>query len=589
MTHTVLTLPGGLALFLFGMERLTAGLRDCAGDGLRSALRRSAGNPRLGLATGTAMGLLAQTSAGTVLVIGFVHAGLLTLAQSLPLTLGLNIGTTLALQLIAFRLADLAPAAIAAGVLLRMTGAQARRKALGDALMGFGLLFLGMTMMGDALRPHRAALASGLAHFEGTTLRGLLAGALAATAITAVLQSSSATLGVLFALIQAGAVHRFEQAYPIVIGANIGTCITAILGSLGANREAKRAAYAHLMFNVFGGLAGIAAAPLFYRWIGWTSTSLIRQVAHANTIKMAASVALLWPWRGSFLALVRALVPSREPPPERSRLDADLLTRPEDALRAMLDELGRAAALCGESHAINRRLILEPWPAGWRRVQRNEDAVDQIKRAARDYLVRMTRQYLSRRQALLLQHMDRIAWNLERIHDHIKVISTISIRRYKIAEARFFVEELNRLFDLHEATARALAGLETGLRAPGPDFAALGAEVIAARDALVRLSEDARSAFSAQVGIHRYPPLSGLFFFEYAVTFERLANHARQIAEVMQDADFRFKASKFGRTAPVAPPFQPPELVNVSRYLAERERKPSPSDLTTSGKENLPT
>jgi len=589
MAHTVLTLLGGLALFLYGMERLTAGLRDCAGDGLRLALRRSAGHPLLGLTTGTVAGVLAQTSAGTVLAAGFVHAGLLTLAQSLPLILGLNIGTTLALQLIAFRLADLAPVAIAAGVLLQLTGAQTRRKALGAALMGFGLLFLGMTMMGDALRPHRAALAPWLAHFEGTTLRGLLAGALAATAITAVIQSSSATIGILFALIQAGAVHRFEQAYPIIIGANIGTCITAILGSLGANREAKRAAYAHLLFNVFGGLVGIAAAPAFYRWIGWTSGSLIRQVAHANTIKMAASVALLWPWRGAFLALVRALVPSREPPPESSRLEPDLLARPEDALRATLDELRRATALCCESHALNRRLILEPWPAGWRRVQRNEAAVDQIKRAARDYLVRMTRHYLSRRQALLLQHMDRIAWNIERIHDHIKVISTLSIGRYKVAEARFFVEELDRLFDLHEAAARVLERLEAGLRSAGPDFAAAGAEVIAARDALVRFSEDARGGFSAHVGEHRYPPLSGLFFFEYAVTFERLANHARQIAEVMQDADFRFKASKFGRAAPVAPPFHPPDLVNVPRYLAERQRKQSPPDPATSGKENPPT
>ncbi len=584
--QTLFTLAGGLALFLYGMDRLTAGLRESAGEGLRSLLRRAAGHPFRGLGIGTLLGVIAQTSAGTVLVAGFVHAGLLTLAQSLPLTLGLNIGTTLALQLIAFRLADLAPATIAAGTILYLTGAHCRRRPIGSALIGFGLLFLGMAMMGEALRPHRGAMAPWLAHFDGATPLGLLTGILAATAVTAVIQSSSATLGILFAMIHAGTIHRFEQAYPIVIGANIGTCITALLGTLGSNREAKRAAYSHLLFNVFGGLVGAAAAPLFYRWIGATSDSLVRQVAHANTIKMVATVALVWPWQATFLKLVRVVVVSREPTPPSSRLDPNLLAQPEDALRATLEELRRAAAWCRESHELTQRIILESTPAAWRRVQRNEAAVDQIKQAARNYLVRMTRYYLSRRQALLLQHLDRIAWNLERVHDHIKVIAALSIQRYNVAEARFFVEELDHLFELHEMTGVVLQRLEAALAPEIEDFGTAASTVIQARDALAARSSTVRAAFSSQVGLHRYPPLSGLFFFEYAVTFERLANHARQIAETLQEPYFRFKPAKFGRTAPMAPPFRPPDLVDVPAYLAGRPRRDRPTHETDIKKEH---
>lgn len=583
---TVLTLIGGLALFLYGMESLTAGLREGAGEGLRTLLRRAAHRPGRGLAIGTLLGVVLQTSAGTVLVAGLVHSGLLTLVQSLPITLGLNIGTTLALQLMAFRLQDFAPAIIAVGVALHLTGAQTPRRAHGAALLGFGLLFLGMELMSDALRPHRATLAPWLARFDGAHLGGLLLGSLAATAVTAIIQSSSAVLGILFALIRAGAVTRFEQAFPIIIGANIGTCVTAILGSLGTNREAKRAAYSHLLFNLFGGVVGLATAPLFYRWIGWTSDELVRQTAHANTIKMCLTVALLWPWRTAFLGLVRTVVVSREPPPESSRLDPELLSRPEDALRATLEELRRAAALCRESHQINHRLILEPWPVGWRRLQRNEMAVDQIKRAVREYLVRLTRRYLSRRQALLLQHMDRIAWNLERIHDHIKVIGTLSRSRYNAPEARFFVEELDRLYELLGMAGNVLDALEAGLNSAREEFASAGAAVLAARDALVARSAETRGRFSTEVGRHRYPPLSGLFFFEYAVTLERLANHAAQIGQVLCDGDFHFKASKFGREAPPAPPFTPPALVNVTDYLAEQQRRREAGRPSPEGKES---
>ncbi len=570
--QTALSLAGGLALFLFGMERLTEGLTGWAGERLRDLLRRAAGGRGRGLALGIVLGALMQTSAGTVMVAGFVHAGLLTLAQSLPITLGLNIGTTLAVQLIAFRVADYAPLAVAAGVLLRLTGGDTPRRPLGDALLGFGLFLMGMSLMSGALRPHREALAPWLVHFDGTNPRGLLLGTLSSLAITAVIQSSSATIGMAFALIASGAITRFEQVYPILIGANIGTCVTAILGSLGSNREGKRAAYAHLIFNIYGGLVGLLAAPLFYRWIGFTADSLERQAAHANTIKMAASALLLLPILPAFAALVRALAPSREPPPETSRLDAALCATPEDALRAVIAESQRGAALCRESHALTRRLILEPRPPAYRRIQRNEEAADRMKSEVRDYLKRLTRHYLSRRQSLLIAQLDRIVWNLERIHDHITVVASLSQQRYGVEEARLYEEDLDRLFDLHESAGATLARLEEALAPTHADFAAAAAPVVAAFNAFLRAADAARAEVTDKVSRHLYPPISGLFFSEYATTFERMVRHARQIAELLRDPDFRIKETKLGREAPPPRPFRPPELVNVDDYLARRDR-----------------
>jgi len=570
MTQAALKAIGGLALFLFGMGLLTSGLREWAGVRLQDLLRRATARRGRALMAGVGLGAFLQTSAGTLLTAGLVHAGLISLAASLPLIFGMNIGTTLAVQVITFRVADFAAIPLAIGTVMYLTARPARRS-LGLALIGFGLLFIGMNMMSEPIRPWREPLGRWLMRFDGRTVQGLLLGTAASLIVTAVLQSSSAVIGIAIALASAGAITRFEQAYPILIGANIGTCVTALIGTLGSRPAARRAAYAHLLFNVFGGGVGVVAAPVFYRYIGLTSDTLTRQIAHANTIKMVLTVIAVWPWQSILTSALYRLIPVRNTDAEAgTALDDALLNRPENALRAVTTELQRAVQVCWQSHRLTRQIMLENTPDALRRVARNEETSDRLKQAVRVYLTCLTRRYLSRRQAILLQYLDRIAWNIERIHDHITVIVELSVRRYHVPEATVFIEDLDRLFDLHEHIEDLLALLEQSLDPSHLDFYPDAQKVLASAHAFSARLAESQLAFTDKIARHQYPSVSGLFYSEYLFTFDRIAQHICRIAQTECEPDFRFKASKFDREAPPAPPFEPPERVRVAEYLAKR-------------------
>jgi phosphate:Na+ symporter len=228
---------GGLALFILGMGIMSEGLRTAAGSGLRTLLTKTTANRFAGLALGTLLGFLVHSSAASVMFVGFINAGLMNLAQSVAPMLGTNLGTSLSMQLVSFKLTDYAYVGIVLGLILQMAFPRPRVKCLGKALVGFGLLFLGMKVMSGAVAPHRDLLRQYLAGIDGHALSGRLLGVGLAFALTAIIQSSGATIGMAFALSDAGVFESLWQTYPIVIGAQIGTCATALLGSIGPGRE----------------------------------------------------------------------------------------------------------------------------------------------------------------------------------------------------------------------------------------------------------------------------------------------------------------------------------------------------------------
>ncbi len=555
----------GLALFLFGLDLLTRHLGAVSSGGVRRVLGRVARRPGLGLGVGVFAGVTIQTAAATALLVGFVHAGLLGLAASAPVTIGANIGTTLAVQVIAINLGDYRFLLIAAGGLLAACGPRVR--AAGLAVFGFGLLFVGMHAMSGAIEPYREGLAPVLARLDGATVTGLLLGSLAAALFTALIRSSGAALGMTFALVGAGVITRFEQAYPIVIGANIGTCITAVTAGFGAGTEARRAGFFHLVFNLFGGLLGIALAPAFYRAAPALPGGLVARIAAVNTIKMVLTAVAAWPLRAWLLALAARLAPGHSPPLEGSHLDEVWVRRPEDALAAMLRETRRAARLCATSHRACARVILEPDRAAQQAVRRNEEAMNRIKQATRDYLDRVTARYFSKRQAHLAPALDRTMDHLERIHDHLDAIRALSVQRYRRTSARFFEDDLRGLFDLYRDIGAMLARLVEALDPGREEFGAEGRALIELRDAFFRRREAVASRFHARVAAHAYPPLSAVFFADYLAAFERIVRHVRGIALLFLDPSFRLKPSKFGREEPPSPPFDVPPLVDVDAFL----------------------
>ncbi len=546
---TVFAVLGGLALFIFGMNCLTEGLKRCAGDSLRRILALAARGRIRGTVLGTLIGFLVQSSAATVMLVGFINAGLMSLKQSVPVMLGANIGTTFSMQMISFKLTDYCLIAVALGTLLHLAARSPRLKQAGLALLGFGLLFLGMRTMSEAIAPHREAFLPLFAHMDGTTAAGMIRGVLIAAIITGIIQSSGAVIGMSFALIRAGVITDLPGVFPILIGANIGTCVTALLGSIGTHPDARRIAVAHLVFNIFSTLAAACAAPLFYRWIPTLGTDTVHQAANANTLKMGLTALLVLPAAPALAALARRLTPSRKPAPRTSFLDESLIPAPEQALHAAMRELRRMADLCGENLTLDRALLKKPDEKAVRTVSQNEKIIDAVKRAFRDYLTLITSRFLSRRQAVLVQHLDRCITEIERIGDHLKELCTLERKLRPYTEHAFFRSVRRQLDTLYRQVGIILDHLSISLDPEHENYETVAEQILVSRKDYVKQSAAAKDLITGHVGRDNLPPLLGIYLNETVMTLDKVARHCKVIAGAQKKPFFWLKHSKLDRMA----------------------------------------
>ena len=321
-----LGLLGGLALFLYGMNLMSSSLQEAAGERMRSILAAVTKNPVIGVLAGAmATAVLQSSSATTVMTIGFVAAGLMGLRQAIPIIMGANIGTTITAQIIAFKLSDYVLGIVLVGFLIMTLAKQKQVKLSGTAIFGFGLLFLGIDTMGGVMKPlaDNPVFTDMIAQVTGVPILGVLVG----TFMTLVVQSSSATIAVLqnFAA-QPGAdgasVIGLEGAIPILLGDNLGTCITALLASVGQSRDAKRVALSHCVFNLSGCLLFVWLVGPFASVVaaipptGAEIDIIARQIANAHTL-FNVSMTLLWlPCVSLMVRIVMAVLPEK---PRRPR------------------------------------------------------------------------------------------------------------------------------------------------------------------------------------------------------------------------------------------------------------------------------
>lgn len=338
----VLGLLGGLALFLLGMDRMTEALRIIVGDRARRLLERLTVNRFAGLATGAGITAVVQSSSvTTVLVVGFISAGLMTFLQSIPVIIGSNIGTTVTAQVIAFNVAGWAMALIAGGFALSSLAKRERRRSQGVAITGLGLVFLGMVVMGDAMRPLRT-YEPFIAAMEAldNPLLAIAVGAL----FTALVQSSSATAGVVIVLAGQGLI-TLPAGIALLLGANIGTSVTALLAAIGKIREAQRAAVAHLLFNVIGVIIWFPFIDTLAAWVSSVGGGTPREVANAHTMFNVVNALLFLPFVKPFAALVIRLAPDKAQAAliAPKYIDPVLLRTPEIALAKARMEMLRMA------------------------------------------------------------------------------------------------------------------------------------------------------------------------------------------------------------------------------------------------------
>jgi phosphate:Na+ symporter len=414
-------LLGGLAIFLLGMDRMTESLRVVAGDRLRGILLRLTSNRFVGMMTGAGITAIIQSSSvTTVLVVGFISSGLMSFEQSLGVILGANVGTTITAQIIAFKVTTYALFAVAGGFAVTFFSKRGDRQAQGAVVLGLGLVFLGMSMMGDAMSPLRSSdtFIDLMARLENPFL-GVAVGAL----FTALVQSSSATTGIVIVLAQQGLI-TLETGIALVLGANVGTSITALLASVGKPREALRAGVAHALFNVGGAVLWLPFIGALAGFVEGLAGETARQVANAHTIFNVVNALLIVGFIPAFARLIERLVPDR--PEEESGvvrvryLDKALLKTPSLALdRARLELLRMADRV--------RSMLADVMPAllsGTRwtltEIEERDDEVDSLHGQIIAYLGEISQTRLSEGETEELLGLMEATNDLEAIGDIIE-------------------------------------------------------------------------------------------------------------------------------------------------------------------------
>jgi len=476
---------GGLALFLYGMEKMSEGMKKTTGNQMRSILAALTRNRVIGLFLGAFVTMVVQSSsATTVMLVSFVQAGLMRFAQTLGVILGADIGTTVTAQLIAFKFTDYALLMIALGFGLRMFAKVENVRSFGEVILGFGILFFGMKLMSDAMKPLRTygVFIDVLKGLENPIL-GLLVG----TFFTALIQSSGAFMGILIVFSQQGMI-TLEAGIPMIFGANIGTCITAGLASIGASREAKRVALAHVIFKIVGVLLFFLWIPTFadlIRSIGdHFGVGAARHIANAHTIFNVGFAFLLFPCTPIFEKLVMKVLPDR---PEKAdlipatwHLDESKILTPAVAIDLARTEISRMAKLLWRM----QRAIIVPFLSNEPRrddffpqlslvegIEMREQKINFLQQKIKEYLLKVAQQELTDDQSKEVYGMISIAKDMESLGDIIDRNMIPMIPKKHALETDFSDEGREELLIYHEKVCKQIRLLQEAFAERDPEKA----------------------------------------------------------------------------------------------------------------------
>jgi len=481
----IIGLLGGLALFIYGMEQMSDGMKKTAGDQMRSILAALTHNQLLGLAVGTFVTMVIQSSsATTVMLVSFVQAGLMSFTQCLGVILGGGIGTTVTAQLIAFKLTDYALLMVFIGAVLRMFAKTERMRNIGEIILGFGILFYGMKLMSDSMKPLRSypIFIDALKGLENPLL-GLLVG----TLLTALIQSSSAFTGILIVLAQQNLI-TLEAGIPMIFGANIGTCITAGLASIGTTREAKRVAMAHVIFKIAGVVLFIFWIPAFadlIRTLGaGFSSGPARDIANAHTFFNVSIGFLFLPATALFGRLITTLLPERPINPAfeltTRYIDDRQIVNPPIAIELARAEISRVALLLGRM----QRAIIIPFFSDEERkdeifpslsllegIDLRERKINFLQEEIKAYLLKVGQQPLSQKQSDEIFGMISIVKDMESLGDLIHRNMVPLIPKKHALETDFSDEGREELMIYHEKVCKQLFLLKEAFSERNPEKA----------------------------------------------------------------------------------------------------------------------
>ena len=545
---------GGLGMFLFGMKIMSEGLQRVAGKKMRKILEMVSNNRFVGCAVGTLVtSVIQSSSAMTVMLVSFVDSGLMTLVQAIGVILGANVGTTVTAQLIAFKIEAYALPAIGAGVFLKFFVGRRKWAYIGDVLLGFGLVFYGLSTMKMGIAPLRGdpTFISFFTKFNAENMGGILLSVLVGTVLTMILQSSSATVGIVMALASQGLIG-FEASVALILGDNIGTTITAQVASVGANVNAHQAANAHTLFNVIGVIYIILSFPLFINLIVWVTTTFLgagppdlivagerpnvaRYIANSHTLFNVVNTLfflMVLPY------LVKAAVwitPKRKEEEEFNEfhhikyIDSKYVETPVVALaqaRAEIVRMGEAVQVMYDDviKALNRRRPKEL--SKWRK---REDTLDNLRKEIGQFLVRVMQGAIMPDESREVASLMRITNNLERFGDAIENIAQLM---EDLIEDNLYLSE-KAVSDYEDITGEVRKFLGLALDAIKAEDKNVMALAQKAEDRINDMEEEMRKdhIMRLQKGICEVD--QGIIFEDMLTAFEKMGDYCYNISQAV--------------------------------------------------------
>lgn len=528
-----MSLLGGLALFLYGMKMMGEGLEKAAGDKLRRLLESLTRNPIIGLLVGVVFTMIIQSSsATTVMVVGFVNAGLLDLMQATGVILGANIGTTVTAWIVAgFQAMTFMPLILLVGVAMIMFVKRLKLQRIGQIVAGFGMLFVGMDMMKNAMSP--LAESAEFARLMTTFSNPLLA-MLMGVAITAVIQSSSASVGILELLALQGLVPLETSLY-IIMGTNIGTCVTAMLAAIGATRTAQRAALIHLMFNVLGTLVVFVLVSVLpvANWLSAIEDPAL-QIAVAHTSFKVFEVMCFIALRGYLVKLVMILVPGDDSRTEERRLkylDDRILSTPPIAVAQISKEIERMGDIAVDNLSRAMDAFFDKNAALIPEVEHNEDAINYLNHEITRYMVSVSQLDLPADDMKRMGALFHVVNDLERIGDHAENMAEYAQSR--IDDEIPFSDESIR--EMHEMLSKTLELCRLALNVFHTRDRKLLPQVLVREENIDDLEKELQRNHVERLTRGACTPRSGMVFSDMLSNLERVADHATNIGFSIQE------------------------------------------------------
>ncbi|RHP31768.1 Na/Pi cotransporter family protein [Lachnotalea sp. AF33-28] len=531
---------GGLGMFLYGMHIMAEGLQQSAGDRMKKMLGFLTNNRLLAVLMGALITAIIQSSsATTVMIVGFVNAGIINLTQAVGVIMGANIGTTITSWIVSMsewgevmKPEFFAPLIIGIGALLFIFMKSEKKKDLGEILLGFGVLFIGLSFMSGAIKPYRDApvFADAFRILGRNPFFGVLAGAL----VTAVIQSSSASVGILQTLAMNGVV-TWNSAVFITLGQNIGTCVTALLASAGAHKTAKRAAVIHLLFNVFGaGIFGVLMFAVFQFYPAWGAGEINSiQISVFHTVFNVTNTILLFPFAGYLVKLSERLIKEENlKQPEgiaervKNHLDSQITRSPSFAIEAAIHEV----LYMGEIALENARLAIDAVIGNRKeslgKIYETEETINELEGLLTEYLIQINSMNLTENQALTVKDLLYTISDLERMGDHSENIAELT--EQKISKSIEFSEDACR--DLRLIGDNVINAVKAALDARRNSDPADIRRVLKLEDEVDNCEEDLREKHIERLSLGQCTPQTGVIFLDVISNLERICDHANNVA-----------------------------------------------------------